>query len=183
MGELFLTHSIPPLGLRARLLPPYALTVPITEGSQCSCSTQPFCSTPAEPVNTWLWQVEWEEKRISWAPSVVCRTPQGVKRVNSQWLMRKTWWGFWIQGRGTQKVQVELILKYLPFTCKSTVSGHSDLKIEWREVDTDTVGMSHKWGKKMENPKPIMIICILEWTLLIVRVLLCFDAYNYVTIS
>lgn len=41
---------------------------------------------------------------------------------------------------------------------ESTFSDHLDLKIEWRKSDTEAVGMPHKWGKGMENPKLLMII-------------------------
>lgn len=34
---------------------------------------------------------------------------------------------------------------------KSAFSAPLDLKIEWREVDTEAVGMPHKWGKRMKT--------------------------------
>lgn len=53
-----------------------------------------------------------------------------------------------IYDRGTQKIHIELIFKYM---WKLTFSVHLDLKIEWREVDAEAIAGPLKWGKRMET--------------------------------
>ena len=50
--------------------------------------------------------------------------------------------------RGTQKIHGELIFKHM---WKLTFSAHLDLKIEWREVDTEAIAVPLRWGKRMET--------------------------------
>lgn len=106
--------------------------------------------------------------------------------MNPRWLMKKTHRGFWIHSRVAQKARVELTLQYLPFHMwESTFSAHLDLRIEGRKVDTEAVGTPRKWGKRMENPKWLMIICIYrQWARLSVKkVLLSLDALTCTTMS
>ena len=54
----------------------------------------------------------------------------------------------WQYMTGTQKIHIELIFKYM---WKLTFSAHVDSKIEWREVDTEAIGVPLKWGKRTET--------------------------------